>query len=49
MKKLIDFKDENLVKCIQAYADKFCEGNFNMAVRMLTTQALGSIERLTSD
>ena len=40
MKKLIDFKTANLVDSIQKYADKFCEGNFNMAVRMLTKNAL---------
>ena len=33
MKKLIDFKD--LQKNIQAYADKYHEGNFNLAVRKL--------------
>lgn len=40
MKKLIDFKSDTLVGSIQKYADKFCEGNFNMAVRMLTKNAL---------
>ncbi len=38
MKKLIDFKD--LVESIQKYADKNCEGNFNMAVRKLITKGL---------
>ena len=46
MKKLIDFKGAPLVEAIQEYADKFCEGNFNMAVRMLTTNALAEIARL---
>ena len=38
MKKLIDFKA--LQKEIQAYADKYCEGNFNLAVRILIKKAL---------
>lgn len=46
MKKLIDFKDENLVKEIQEHADEFCEGNFNMAVRMLTAMMLSKIKTL---
>ena len=49
MKKLIDFKAEPLVKSIQDYADKYCEGNFNMAVRQLTTNALAEMARLTSE
>lgn len=40
MKKLIDFKNEKLVAKIQSYADEHCEGNFNMAVRMLTVVAV---------
>lgn len=40
MKKLIDFKNEQLVDKIQSYADEMCEGNFNMAVRMLTLVAV---------
>lgn len=40
MKKLIDFKDENLVKLIQEYADKYCEGNFNQAVRKIAVKFL---------
>ena len=38
MKKLIDFK--NMVKDIQVYADKHCEGNFNLAVRVLVKKGL---------
>ena len=38
MRKMIDFK--NLVGAIQAYADKHCEGNFNMAVRQLVKKGL---------
>jgi len=39
MKKVIDF-DKDLQKAIQGYADLFCEGNFNMAVRQLTKKGL---------
>ena len=39
MKKVIDF-DKDLQKAIQDYADLFCEGNFNMAVRQLTKSGL---------
>lgn len=38
MRKMIDFK--NLVNEIRAYADKHCEGNFNMAVRQLVKKGL---------
>ena len=38
MKKLIDFK--GLEKAIQEYADLFCEGNFNLAVRQLTKKGI---------
>ncbi len=38
MKKLIDFK--GLEVSIQEYADLFCDGNFNMAVRQLIKGAL---------
>jgi len=38
MKKVIDFKD--MAEAIQAFADKHCEGNFNMAVRVLIKKAL---------
>lgn len=38
MKKLIDFK--NMVKDIQTYADEHCEGNFNLAVRVLIKKGL---------
>jgi len=34
MKKLIDLP-ENLIDLIQEFADKNCEGNFSMAVRMI--------------
>ena len=40
MKKVIDFK--GMVKEIQDYADLFCEGNFNMAVRQLTKKGLNN-------
>jgi hypothetical protein len=40
MKKLIDFKE--MEKQIQDYADLFCEGNFNMAVRQLTKKGLNN-------
>ncbi|QDP52077.1 MAG: hypothetical protein Unbinned706contig1000_21 [Prokaryotic dsDNA virus sp.] len=42
MKKVIDFKSMDLVKAIQDYADLFCEGNFNMAVRQLTKKGLNN-------
>lgn len=35
---LIDFR--NLKAEIQKYADEHCDGNFSMAVRMLTRTAL---------
>lgn len=38
MKKLIDFHNHN--KAIQDYADKYCEGNFSMAVRKLIKKGL---------
>lgn len=38
MKKLIDF--HNHQKAIQEYADKYCEGNFSMAVRLLIKKGL---------
>lgn len=38
MKKLIEFK--SLVKEIQEYADKYCEGNFSLAVRVLVKKGL---------
>ena len=38
MKKFIDFKD--LWQEIQRYADKYCEGNFSMAVRKLIKKGL---------
>ncbi len=41
MKKVIDF-DKGLQKRIQDYADLFCEGNFNMAVRQLTKKGLNN-------
>jgi len=41
MKKVIDF-DKDLQKAIQDYADLFCEGNFNMAVRQLTKSGLNN-------
>ena len=41
MKKVIDF-DGDLQKSIQEYADLFCEGNFNMAVRQLTKKGLSN-------
>jgi len=40
-KKLIDFKDLNLVKAIQLYADENTEGNFNLAVRQLCKNGVG--------
>lgn len=42
MKKVIDFGDD-LQKAIQEYADLFCEGNFNMAVRQLTKKGLKDV------
>lgn len=38
MKKLIEFKD--LDEAVQDYANKHCEGNFNLAVRVLIRRAL---------
>ena len=40
MKKLINF--HNLHKLIQEYADKNCEGNFSMAVRVLIQKGLSN-------
>jgi len=38
MKKLIDFK--SLGEQVQKYADVNCEGNFNLAVRILIKKGL---------
>ena len=38
MRRLIDFKD--MIGSIKDYADKNCEGNFNMAVRQLIKKGL---------
>ncbi len=38
MRKLINFK--GLLDQVQVYADKNCEGNFNLAVRVLIGKAL---------
>ena len=38
MKKLINFKD--LKASIQEYADKYCEGNYSLAVRELVRSGL---------
>ena len=38
VKKLINFKD--LEKAIKDYADKFCEGNYSLAVRELVREGL---------
>lgn len=38
MRKLINFN--GMEERIQAYADKYFEGNFNMAVRMLVAEGL---------
>ena len=38
VKKAIDFKESEIL--IQQYADKYCEGNFSMAVRILIKIAL---------
>ena len=40
MKKLIDFK--GMCKAVQEYADKYCEGNFSMAVRQLVKKGLNN-------
>ena len=40
MKKLVDFRD--LSKSVQSYADKNCEGNFSLAVRVLIKKALNN-------
>ena len=40
MKKLIDFK--NMQQAIQDYADKNCDENFSMAVRVLIREALAN-------
>ena len=42
MKKLINFKFKELVDLIQSYADKECEGNFSLAVRVLIKKGLGN-------
>jgi len=42
MKKLIDFQE--MWKTVQHYADKNCEGNFNMAVRKLVKEGLKNAE-----
>ncbi len=39
-KKEINFKEAELMKAIQEYADLYCEGNFNMAVRQLCAKGL---------
>lgn len=41
VKKLVDFKDVELVKAIQLYADENTEGNFNLAVRQLCKSGVG--------
>lgn len=41
IRKEIKFPNE-LVKSIQDYADLFCEGNFNMAVRQLAKKGLNN-------
>ena len=38
MKVLINFK--SLLDDVKAYADKYCEGNFNLAVRQLVKKGL---------
>lgn len=38
MRKLIDFKE--LASIIQEYANSHCDGNFNMAVRVLIKKGL---------
>ena len=40
MKKVINFKSLELVRKVQEYADKHCEGNFNLAVRLLVKKGL---------
>ena len=40
VKKLIDFKDSDLVKAVQLYADENHESNFNLAVRSLCKQGI---------
>jgi len=40
MKKWIDFK--NLYNAVKQYADDYCEGNFNLAVRQLVKKGLES-------
>ena len=42
MKKLINFKDFEIIQKIQSYADDNCEGNFSMAVRMLISAGLSA-------
>jgi hypothetical protein len=39
IRKEIKFHPE-LAKAVQEYADSFCEGNFNMAVRMMIKKEL---------
>lgn len=43
MRKLINFK--GLLDQVQAYADEHCEGNFNLAVRVLVGKGMNSDER----
>ena len=40
MKKLINFKFKELIESIQYYANKECEGNFSLAVRVLIKKGL---------
>jgi hypothetical protein len=40
LRKLIDFKLQE--KEVQEYADKHCEGNFNLAVRQLIKKGLSN-------
>lgn len=47
MKKLIDFKD--LQKCVQKYADKYHEGNFNLAVRQLVKLGMNAKPKLKNN
>lgn len=42
MKKLINFK--GLERLIQDYADEQCEGNFNLAVRVLIRKGLFTVK-----
>jgi len=47
-KKEINFGDD-LVLAIQAYADVYCEGNFNLAVRQLTRSGLMSEQNVKQE